>query len=339
MTVYGLGRVQHPPGLVQSICRKPPARHAKMVGALPNGRLIPLQIDAGKTSNAGCGQSAFKEDRLDPFPHLGKRSVPVATNAYDETGRPQNERVFIRRCQKAIRNHNPWERVGCFRWMRPERKSGAFFSRQNPLHRIFEDDRRIIQEGPVDGADGLRVFDPKSKGCGQNIDGRFPMHIGCRRDHGGGLGQPADPACQVVCSAHMPRYETDGECRPFIHDDDRRILGLVHQKTGDESNHDPASHDEDMAPVLSEPMFDLGQKPGEPDLPTRNIGGWGAWIRTGIELFRKKHVAEQAFLKHSGDRESGQGQDPHGDGSTIVTFRPAHDDGSAFRNPWLKQAS
>lgn len=182
-----------------------------MCGTVSNGRFIPLQIDAGEASNAGCGQPAFEENRIDPFPHLLKRGVPVATDAYDKAWRPQNERVFIGRCQKAIRNHDPWKRDGCLQCTLPERKSDAFFRRKDPSHRIFEDDRHIVQKGPVDDADGLGGFDPKSESCGQHIDGRFPMHIGCRGNHGGCLGQSGDPAGQLIRSAHMSRYETDGE--------------------------------------------------------------------------------------------------------------------------------
>lgn len=108
MTVYGLRGVYHPTSLVQTICGKPPAGHMEMVGALPYGRLIPLQIDAGDTSDAGGGQSVFGEDRLDPIPHFGKRGVSVATDPHNEAGRPQDEDVCMRCCQKGIRNHDTW---------------------------------------------------------------------------------------------------------------------------------------------------------------------------------------------------------------------------------------
>ncbi len=172
--------------------------------------------------------------------------------------------------------------------MLPGRKSGAFFRRQNPSHRIFEDNRDVIQKGPVDGANGLRVFDSKPESCSQHINGRFSVYIGRGGDDRGCQGHLSNLAGEIVCPTHMPRYETDDEVRPFVHDDDGRILRLVHQKTGDDPNHNPASHDEDMPRIQAKPTFHFGREPAEPDDSSRGIGGG---IPLVFEVFRKKHVA------------------------------------------------
>lgn len=261
-----------------------------MIGALPDGWLICFQIDTGHTADAGRGQVKIGEDRLNPRQHFGKGRVPVASDAKDKAGWTKHQDVFSG-IEIGLIGYQNARRIISTEGHLPFLKgdSHAFRGQPDPAHGIIEHHRLIHQESFVDDTDGPRIFHPKPESCRQHIDGRFSVHIGCRSDDGHRAGHLGNLARQIVCPTQMPRNQADGESRPFIHHHDGRVLGFVDQKPGYEPYDNPASHDEDMAPVLLETAFHLNRELGEPD---RLHGVHGVQsIPFDIKLLRQKNIA------------------------------------------------
>lgn len=288
-----------------------------MIGALSDGRLVLLQIDAGHTADAGSRQMRHGQDRFNPFQHFGKRRVPVAADPQDKARWTKHQDVFGGRTIRSIGYQNARRIISGNRPPFPKEDSRALRRKPDPSHRIVEYHRGVRQESLVDVSDGLRVFHPKPEFCSQHIDGRFSVYIGCRSDDRRCACHLGNPARQVVCTSKMPGNQTDDELRPFVHHDDGRILGFVNQKPANEPHDDSAGHDEHMAPVLLKTVFHLNRELGEPDrLQERTVGS----VTFDIELFRQQNIAGKISLKRPGNRQPFMAQNP--DGNPAPVFFP-----------------